>query len=329
MRPALAAFALLALAAPAAAEGPVAIAVGRGPCCVVVSGGRVWVGNQRDAAVQEIDPSSNAVIGRIQTGPRSDNLRVSQLLDMVAAYGAVWVTNGGTHRLYRLDPRTRAVRSVSLGTYVGGVTAASGKVWVSVDHGSLDRVNPKTMKPERRLDLLNQIHGFITSIAAGGGNVWAATDGGDVIKVDATTMRVRAHLRLGTALATTVGVLAGGSYWAVRAGRPMLFRIRTTTAKVVARLPITLGTAPVFPALASAADGSLWLLPDPATAVELDPATGRTLQSLSVPLVDNEPANYYPASVTVGFGSAWVASWPGTRGGFADPARGVVYRFAR
>jgi YVTN family beta-propeller protein len=329
MRPALAAFVLLALVAPAAAGEPVAIEVGRGPCCVVVSGGRVWVGNQRDATVQEIDPSSNAVVATVQTGPRSDNLRVSQLLDLVAAYGAVWATNGGTHRLYRIDSKTRAVRSVRLGAYVGGVTAAAGKVWVSVDHAALSRIDPRTMKAEGRIDLLERIHGFITSIAAGSRNVWVATDGGDVVQVDARTMRVRARLRLGTSLATTIGVLAGGSYWVVRAGRPTLFRISTGAAKVVARLPITLGSAPVFPALATAADGSLWLLPHPAQALELDPATGRIRTSLSVPLPDNDPGNYYPATVTVGFGSTWVASWPGARGGFADPTRGVVYRFAR
>jgi streptogramin lyase len=327
MRLLCAAFALLALAAPATASAPLAIAVGRGPCCLAISGGSVWVGNQRDSSVQQIDPSSNALRATVQAGPRSNDVRISGLLDMVAAYGAVWVTNGGTHRLYRIDPRMRTVRSLSIGRYVGGVAAAAGKLWVSVDHTALARVDPRRLRVERRVQLINRINGYITSIAAGRTAVWIATDGGDVLKVDAATLRVRAQRRLGTSLARSVGVLGGDSYWVVRAGTPTLFRIRTSTATLAGRLPISIGAARGFPSLASAG-GGVWLLADPATAVELDPATGTERQTLRVPLQDPNDANYAPGTVAVGLGSTWIASWLGTSG-FTDPTRGVVYRFPR
>ena len=326
MRLVLAAFAVLALGAPAAAQAPAAIAVGRGPCCLAVSGGSLWVGNQRDSSVQQIDPLSNSVRATIQTGPRSDDVRVSGLLDMVAANRAVWVTNGGTHRVYRIDPRTRAVRSLSIGRYVGGVTAASGRIWVSVDHTALARVDPQRLRVERRVQLLDRINGYITSIAAGGDAVWVATDGGDVLKLD-RALRVRAQLRLGRSLARSTGVLAGDSYWVVRAGVPTLFRIRVRTATVVARLPISHGATRGFPSLA-AGGGGVWLIAEPARVVELDPATGAERQALHVPLENPDPANYAPGTLAVGLGSTWVASWPGTHG-FTDPTRGVVYRFAR
>jgi streptogramin lyase len=318
---------VLALAAPAAAQAPVGIVVGRGPCCLAVSGGSVWVGNQRDASVQQIDPSSNTVRATVQVGPRSTDVRVSGLIDMVAAYGAVWVTNGGTHRLYRIDTRTRAVRALSIGRYAGGVAAASGRLWVSVDHTALVRVDPVRLRVERRVQLIDRINGYITSIAAGHGAVWVATDGGDVLKLDASTLRVRAQRRLGRSLATSVGVLGGDSYWVVRAGSPTLFRLRAGTAAIAARTPITIGTPRTFPSLA-AGGNSLWLLADPATVVELDPTTGAERQTLPVPLHDPDQSDYAPGTVAVGLGSTWVASWPGTRG-FTDPTRGVVYRFPR
>jgi streptogramin lyase len=327
MRRVCAAFALLALAAPAAAQAPVAIAVGRGPCCLAVSGESVWVGNQRDSSAQQIVPAANAVRATVQAGPRSDDVRLSGLLDMVAAYGAVWVTNGGTHRLYRIDPQTHAIRSLSIGRYVGGVAAAGGKLWVSVDHTALARVDPRRLRVERRVQLIDRINGFITSIAAARTAVWVATDGGDVLKIDSRTLRVGAQLRLGRSLARSVGVLGGGSYWVVRAGVSTLFRIRAATATIVARLPIAIGAARGFPSLA-AAGGSVWLLADPATVVELDPVTGATRQTLQVPLQDLDTSNYAPGAVAVGLGSTWVASWPGTHG-FTDPTRGVVYRFPR
>jgi streptogramin lyase len=327
MRLLCAALAVLALAAPAAARAPAPIAVGRGPCCLAVSAGSVWVGNQRDSSVQQIDPASNSVRATLQAGPRSDDVRVSGLIDMVAAYGDVWVTNGGTHRLYRIDARTRAVRSLSIGGYVGGVAASAGKVWVSIDHTALARVDPRRLRVERRVQLIDRINGFITSIAAGRRSVWVATDGGDVLKVDAATLRVRAQLRLGRSLATSVGVLGGDSYWVVRAGMPTLFRIRTAGATIAARRAIGVHAARSFPSLA-AAGGSLWLLQAPATVVELDSATGTARQILRVPLQDPDESNYVPGAVAVGLGSTWVASWPGTRG-FTDPTPGVVYRFPR
>jgi streptogramin lyase len=246
---------------------------------------------------------------------------------MVAAYGAVWATNGGTHRLYRIDTRTRALRALSIGRYTGGVAAAAGKLWVSVDHTALARVDPERLRVERRVQLINRINGYITSIAAGHDAVWVATDGGDVLKLDASTLRVRAQRRLSRSLATSVGVLAGASYWVVRAGSPLLFRLRAGTATVAARMPIAIGAARGFPSLA-AGGNSLWLLADPATVVELDPATGAGRQTLSVPLQGTSKADYEAGTVAVGLGSTWVASWPGTQG-FTDPTRGVVYRFPR
>jgi streptogramin lyase len=327
MRLLCAAFAVLALTGPAAAQAPAPIAVGRGPCCLAVSAGSVWVGNQRDSSVQQIDPASNSVRATVQAGPRSDDVRVSGLIDMVAAYGDVWVTNGGTHRLYRIDAQTRAVRALSIGRYVGGVAASAGKIWVSVDHTGLARVDPQRLRVERRVQLIDRINGFITSIAAGRTAVWVATDGGDVLKVDAATLRVRAQLRLGRSLATSVGVLGGDSYWVVRAGVPTLFRIRTAGATIAARRAIGVHAARSFPSLA-AAGGSLWLVQTPATVVELDSATGTARQILRVPLQDPDESNYVPGAVAVGLGSTWVASWPGTRG-FTDPTPGFVYRFPR
>jgi len=285
------------------------------------------VGNQRDSSVQQIDPATNSVRATLQTGPRSDDVRASGLIDMVAAYGDVWVTNGGTHRLYRIDARTRAVSSLSIGRYVGGVAASAGKIWVSVDHTGLARVDPRRLRVERRVQLIDRINGFITSIAAGRTAVWVATDGGDVLKVDAATLRVRAQLRLGRSLATSVGVLGGDSYWLVRAGVPTLFRIRTAGATIAARRAIGVHSARSFPSLA-AAGGSVWLLQTPATVVELDSATGTARQILRVPLQDPDESNYAPGAVAVGLGSTWVASWPGTRG-FTDPTPGFVYRFPR
>jgi hypothetical protein len=285
------------------------------------------VGNQRDSSVQQIDPATNSVRATLQTGPRSDDVRASGLIDMVAAYGDVWVTNGGTHRLYRIDARTRAVSSLSIGRYVGGVAASAGKIWVSVDHTGLARVDPRRLRVERRVQLIDRINGFITSIAAGRTAVWVATDGGDVLKVDAATLRVRGQLRLGRSLATSVGVLGGDSYWVVRAGVPTLFRIRTAGATIAARRAIGVHAARSFPSLA-AAGGSVWLLQTPATVVELDSATGTARQILRVPLQDPDESNYAPGAVAVGLGSTWVASWPGTRG-FTDPTPGFVYRFPR
>jgi YVTN family beta-propeller protein len=327
MRLLCAAFAVLALTGPAAAQAPAPIPVGRGPCCLAVSGGSIWVGNQRDSSVQQIDPASNSVRATVQAGPRSNDVRVSGLIDMVAAYGDVWVTNGGTHRIYRIDAQTRAVRALSIGRYVGGVAASAGKIWVSIDHTGLARVDPRRLRVERRVQLIDRINGFITSIAAGRTAVWVATDGGDVLKVDAATLRVRAQLRLGRSLATSVGVLSGDSYWVVRAGLPTLFRIRTAGATIAARRAIGVHAAHSFPSLA-AAGGSLWLLQTPATVVELEPATGTERQTLRVPLQDPDESNYVPGAVAVGLGSTWVTSWPGTRG-FTDPTLGVVYRFPR
>jgi hypothetical protein len=89
------------------------------PKAVGLGEGAVWVLARRGASSQvlRIDPTTGRIVDRVSLGPRS---RADSLM---VGLGFVWAVSSTTAVVYRVDPRTRLVRSLDIGERAGRATA--------------------------------------------------------------------------------------------------------------------------------------------------------------------------------------------------------------
>jgi YVTN family beta-propeller protein len=233
------------------------IPVGRGPAGVTVAAGEVWVANEFDGTVSEVNPPAGRVVATIQVGNGPDAI--------TSGYGSVWVGDVTDNTLSRIDPGSgRVVATIPLGTAPAGLAAGDGGIWVtSAETGRLLLVDPRTSRVS---------HAFPVgvspgAVAAGAGSIWVADSGGVVERVDPATGRVRKILTGGS----PVGVAyADGAVWAADSLNGTVARIDPRTGSMrlihVGNQPSALAPAgrgvlvTVLPSLANHRGGTLTLV---------------------------------------------------------------------
>jgi virginiamycin B lyase len=94
----------------------------------------------RTGILYRVDPVAAKVTARIAVG--------GELVDVVAASGAVWVVSYGGRSVIRVNPRTnRVMRRIALPRAQGGasgITAAGGAVWAGQTQGTaIFRIDPR------------------------------------------------------------------------------------------------------------------------------------------------------------------------------------------
>jgi DNA-binding SARP family transcriptional activator len=109
---------------------------------VVAGAGAVWAISRRDAAVIRIDPVVARVTDdiRIVTRPGTE---APAPIAIAATRLAVWVLNGNTATVSRIDARTRGVTTtipLSLEQSPRDIDAGAGAIWVASFDGSLTRI---------------------------------------------------------------------------------------------------------------------------------------------------------------------------------------------
>jgi DNA-binding beta-propeller fold protein YncE len=114
------------------------IRVGGRPGAIIVTGGRVWVADERGAGVTAINPEGERVFRR-GIAPRSSPLRLA------AGAGGVWVSSASTGSVRRIEPGTAkaAGPSIRAGRGPAGITVGGGLVWVANSRSdTVTRVDP-------------------------------------------------------------------------------------------------------------------------------------------------------------------------------------------
>ena len=176
------------------------IPVGRGPAGVVVAGGEVWVADELDGTVSEVNPGSGTQVAAIPAGigPAA----------IASGYGSVWAANVTSDTVSRIDAATGVVVStISLGSAPTAIAVGDGAVWVtSPDTGELLRIFIDG-QPHRAGHPGRPEPGWL---AVGAGSVWVADGGGTVTRVNPRTGQVRT-IEVGGAPAGVV--CADGAVW--------------------------------------------------------------------------------------------------------------------
>jgi YVTN family beta-propeller protein len=176
------------------------ITVGRGPAGVVVGSGEVWLADEFDNTVSEVNPQTGTVVATIPVGGGPTAIAYG--------YGSVWVANVTDSTLSKIDPRRSVVTAtVPLGSQPAGVTAGAGGVWVaSAQTGRLLLVNPH----RNRVVRVFSVGASPGSVTVGGGRVWASDAGGTVARLDPQTGAVHEIKVGGSPAAVTYAI---GAVW--------------------------------------------------------------------------------------------------------------------
>ena len=323
------------------------IPLGRGPCCVAVAGGSVWVGVHRSGTIDQIDPRTNKIVWTMQLPPQAIDYG-----SLVSAYGSLWIvgSKGKVDGVSRLDPQTHSLVRVQGIAHANALVAWGGRLWASTDSGPyIYEIDPAKAEVERRLTVRGR--SSYTLGAAAAGALWCAVVNSGFTSAgegNSISTRIDPHSGKVTAKLTPFGFggyatlaqvrsisTADGSIWETQQGDAAgpgipwtLVRIDASSGKVTRRLkPSISGASDAFPYVSNAGDGTLWLQTGPGSIEQINPSTGKPIRIISIPLHPGRAAtDYWNSSIAHGFGSDWITTWPGR--GPSDPATGTLIRVA-
>jgi DNA-binding SARP family transcriptional activator/DNA-binding beta-propeller fold protein YncE len=243
------------------------VAVGTSPGLIREGDGSVWVADQLDLTVTEIDLESRRVLRTVGLGFRPDHLaarndavwafdkeeRVLARLgeeqtwdrfehpDFAGVEGvalddhAVWLA--GARRLIRVDADSgKVVRNVSVPDPVDGLATAGGDVWgVSSNTATVFRIDPLTARIRDRIPMAGDLGSGSRSlsISAGTDFIWVLNgDTSTVVKIDPTLHDVVETYRLPAGRGSLALAAGEGAAWISNAFDGTVTRIDERTNEV-------------------------------------------------------------------------------------------------
>jgi hypothetical protein len=198
--------------------------------------GSIWVGANLSGNVVRIDPATNAILAKVQVSTFTSGLAVTG--------DAIWVIDGDTQSVRRIDPKTNTLTkdSIAMGDDGGSLSWFGGHLWQS-GRGHATRIDPVT-----REVTTFQLPGTCSdcSLAIVGGQGYTYSDG-TLQRIDLTTHQV---------VASNATDVAGGL---VGVGPDGLWA-GSSTAGLALLDPMTLKLRKTFTASPATAGGSTWSL---------------------------------------------------------------------
>jgi len=141
------------------------IPVGNVPVAIASGPSGVWVANEGDDTVDQINPLTGTVTRKgVPVGGRPDGIAVGP--------DAVWVANGEDGTVSRIDPATGDVSGpISVGTGPSGIAVTPAAVWVA---NSLDRTVSKIDPATGRVTDVIGVGDGPSAIVAARNGVWVS-----------------------------------------------------------------------------------------------------------------------------------------------------------
>jgi ABC-type transport system substrate-binding protein/DNA-binding SARP family transcriptional activator/streptogramin lyase len=237
---------------------------------IVVAGAGVAVvaTHGQRSSLGALPPNS---VGLIHTdGSLHDAVPVGQSPTAITfAAGSLWVANGGTNTVMRIDPRAQiVVREVAVGADPVAIAATGSDVWVvNASDGTVDRINTNVNRVVGKPIKVGNQPG---AIAAGPSGVWVANTGDDTVQhIDPDSSEADPAIAVGGG---PDGVLAADadSVWVANGLDGTVSHLDVRTGAV--RPPIHVGTGPTG---LTFMDGAVWVTNSLEQSVSrIDPALG-------------------------------------------------------
>jgi len=133
---------------------------GNSPSGIAVGDGFVWIANEGDNTVSQINPRTLGVVKPISVNRQPHGV--------AAGDGSVWVTNEADGTVTRIDVASGSTRTISVGQGPSGIAIGEGAVWVAnSDDGTVSRIDPSIYEVTT-ITVGNRPSG----VAVGEGAVW-------------------------------------------------------------------------------------------------------------------------------------------------------------
>jgi DNA-binding SARP family transcriptional activator len=267
------------------------VSVGSSPALIREGDGSVWVADQLDLTVTEIDLESRRVLRTVGLGFRPDHL--------AARNGAVWAFDKEERVLARLGKEQTWERFEHPDfTGVEGVALDDHAVWLAGGK-RLIRVDADSGNVVRSVSVPDQVDGLATA----GGDVWAVSSTASaVLRIDPLTAVIRDRIPMAGDLGPgpqTLSISADTDFiWVLNGDTATVVKIDPSLHDVVEtyRLPAGRGSLAL-----AAGEGAAWISNAfDGTVTRID---GRTNEVASIAV----SAYSSPKSVTVAGGLVWVS----------------------
>ena len=302
------------------------VAVGPSPVAAAAGGHSVWVYNQGDSTISEIDERTNRV--RKTTPIRPWPADVSRYTGPVLAADAsgAWFVSGALDvppgdpdhpLLTKVLPGGRGKREYHLDVTPTGVAASDGAVWVvgraARDYEAL-RIDSTTGRVVARTRF--PASEPIDSVAAGYGKVWVVgSTHATLYRIDPTTAKQEGRLVLGSSRASRPEIMPrGGDIWIRLAGR---------TGVSVDPFFLHIG-GPGNGEPESGEDrgdlGALWWYSWESGSVFRQEFAGGHIRTIHVTRTPTDADGPCLTSIAIGSGSLWLTAAPSPDGGSTCPA---------
>jgi DNA-binding SARP family transcriptional activator/streptogramin lyase len=264
------------------------VPVGSSPALIREGDRSVWVADQLDLTVTEIDLESRRVLRTVGVGFRPDDLAAldetlwafdkeervlarlgdeqtwdrfehpdfTEVERIAVDDHAVWLAGG--RRLIRVDPASgRVVGSVSMPADVDGVATAGDDVWaVSGAAAAVLRIDPLTARIRDRIPIAGEPGEHALAISAGTDFIWVMNgETATVVKIDRELHDVVETYRLGVGRGSLALAAGEGAAWVSNAFDGTVTRIDERTDEV-ASIAVSAYSSPKDVAVAA---GLVWV----------------------------------------------------------------------
>jgi class 3 adenylate cyclase/DNA-binding beta-propeller fold protein YncE len=218
--------------------------------------------------------------------------------------GSIWVTNGGSDSVLRVDPISGHARVIPVSGGPVDVTVGQRGVWVVSAHGDLTRIDPGTN--ETTTTDISDGAPIPMDVAVDDDSVYVASlecqcvpPNPRLAKVDASSGSVAVISAPAAAEGLAVVVL-DGSLW-ITAGSEV-WQVDPATGKVLKRVGIELSPGEL---VADQDGSSIWVSAagsgrQVGWAIEIDASTGQ--------IINRQPVGCCPGAIAVGEGYIWVTN---------------------
>ncbi len=262
-------------------------------------GGPVKVG---PTSLAVIDLKSKKVVDAVNLGFKSSLI--------AAGAGYVWVVDPTGSTLWRIDPRSRELKSFGIAVGAGavpfGLAAGDGAVWVAVLRGTKQVVlelGPEVGDLRREIPYgapaASPAPGSLQPLAVGAGAVWAIDLAvGGVWRIDPHSGTRRTRRKLAEGLDAFALAAGDGAVW-------------VASPSGVTKIDAVTGNELGSVSSGSQARGETASVALGADAVWFTSSSGQTLAKIdpqSVSTAETFPVGRGPSGVTVGGGAVWVAN---------------------
>ena len=310
---------------PATNKVSAVVDVGASPSVAAAGGHGVWVYNQADSTISEIDAGTNRV--RKTTEVPVGVVDVSRFAGPVLAADAAgaWFVSGGfggDQPLLTRIPVDGRKREYRLDVMPTGVAVGDGAVWV-VGRGDHDyqvlRIDPAKGRVDARTRFAASAP--VDSIAFGVGAVWVVGSANATLyRIDARKARRHGSLVVGTSRAGRPEIMSrGGEIWVREVGRPGSngagTRVDPSTLSIIGQDPCC---SPEWGEDRGDLGALWWYTWMSGTLFRQEYENGpiRTIRVTRTPPDANGPCL---TSIAIGSGSLWLTAAPSPDGGFSCP----------